>query len=484
MILVLGRTLSTAADALTPLFLVRLLTKADVATLSALLLVHATVGMTLSSGMTRAQLYYLAHRTAAERLALTRQIVLAQFALAGVGALALGVLGWLRPQLVFAEPVPALWVVLLALYALLDLPARLIPNLLVAEQAARASAAMSLVRSLGLVAATLVPAALGWGLAGILTGHVVFSVLHVAMLYAWIGHLYRGAERQRSPVSVREMVAFSWPLSANDVVGWLSASLDRYLVLWLQPAARFAEYRAGAWQIPVLTAIPYSLGAAETPHFSALFRDGKGAEAVAIWRQSVHKVALLVTPVALAFLAAATPFIRLAFTPAYQDAVPVFQAYCFVTAMRVTAFGSLLIAAGQTKMILRASVLTLLTNAALSIPLAFALGFVGPALGTALAIIPTYLYWSKSIADAANVPISQTFPWWQVGKVFAVTLPGVSLALGLQTLVAWPDLPLLLAQVGLTLLSAWGLGSVVGVVTPADRAYAFAALRLRFLRSP
>jgi O-antigen/teichoic acid export membrane protein len=480
-VLVVGRVLATAADAITPLLIVRLLAKADVATLSALLLVHATIGMMLSTGLSRALLYYLANRPVSERRALARTVVLAQFGLSTLGAFALVTVASVWPKLVLGEPVPQLWLWLLAAYAVLDLPTRLLPNLLVVENAARASAAMSLFRSLGLVSAMIIPAALGLGLAGILAGHVVFSVVHVLALLAWMRHLYRDAQPAPSPVPPAEMVRFSLPLSATDVVSWLNASLDRYLILWLQPPVRFAEYRAGAWQIPVLTAIPYSIATVDTPQYVALFKAGKGPEAVAMWRSSVHKVALLVTPVSLAFAAAGTPFIRLAFTADYLDAVPVFQAYCVVTAMRVAAFGNLLIAAGKTQNVLRAATLTFLANAALSVPLALWLGFVGPAIGTALAIFPTFWIWSKAIADAAGVPVNKTFPWLEVGKVFAVTLPGVVAAQALQRLVPMPDAPLLAAQIGLTLLSAWGLGSLLGVVTTVDRAYALRVLRGKFM---
>ncbi|HAN32449.1 MAG TPA: hypothetical protein DCQ06_12710 [Myxococcales bacterium] len=483
-LLVLGRIGTSIVAALSPLFLVRLLPKQDVGVLSGLLLIHATAAMVTSSGSDRAVLFFLADRDPADRRAVTSRIA---WMLTGLGAL-VGLLmaGFAGASALFEWTFSGLTpsrLALLGLYVSLDVPTRLLPNLLVAEQRPAASAAMQVVRSAGLVSATLLPPALGGGVDLILWSLCSFSILYLLGFWAWVSHLYRGTSRDGQPEPWRSLVGFTAPLALNDLVGWFNATLDRYLVLAFFPVEKFAEYRAGAWQIPILTSIPYSIGAVDTTRFASLMRQNRGADVIAMWRASIHKTSLIVIPVALAFALAAEPFVRLAFTAAYEDAAPVFRWYCLITLLRVAAFGPVLVAAGQPKSILKATALTLSSNLLLSIPCLFWFGFEGPAIGTFLTVFPTYLVWSLFISRATGVPFRGIFPWRLVGLVTACAgLPG-ALALALAHWYSLGDLSALLVILFGTVTGFGLLGSASRLIVPDDWRFLRRWLSGKVLRS-
>jgi O-antigen/teichoic acid export membrane protein len=503
-ILVLGQTAATLADIVAPLLIVRLLAKDDVGVLTSLLLVFQTTTMIAASGYPRTLLYYLPGRPIEDRRALTWQVVRV---LSGLGvAAALGLLlirdviapgvamlanGIGRLFGVVAEAAEAgaaapdqsaPWLWLVALYAGLDVPTRMLQNLLVVEERARAAAGTALLKSIGASLATLVPAALGWGVGGILGAMVAFSALYLLYTLGWVAVLYRGVGPSRARVPLRELSAFALPLGVTDMVNILNKGLDRYFIFFFFTAAAFADYQVGAWQIPVLSTVAWSVGTVYMPRYRTLLDEGRGAEAVEVWRASILRLSALVVPVTLAFMVVAEDLVRVLFTDAYLPAVPILRWYTALTLGKVAFYGALILAAGRSGDILRASAFTLLANAAVSLPLTMTVGFAGPAMGTALAFIPTVMIYCRYIARATGVPWHRTFPL--LGWLRVVAVAGACALAGwvlLQAVGGPPWLRLVGTLVGICTL--WlAVGSALGLVTAADRRFAADWLRLRILR--
>ncbi|MCH9685493.1 MAG: oligosaccharide flippase family protein [Deltaproteobacteria bacterium] len=268
-VLVFGNVLATLADIVVPLLVVRLLGKADVATLTALLLVYNTVALIASTGFPQAIMYHLPGRPLPERRAVAHKIAGAMFML-GLGAAALlvgvGVFGSAVLDAVSGldsdEVVELGPLMIIALLPLGDLPGRILPNLLVAEDRPRSAAAYGVFRSLGLSLCTLLPIALGgsvWTVAQCLVGMGVAQGLWVL---ATLRSLYRTAPVAPSPVSLGTMLRFGLPLGLTDIVAMLNNSFDRFLIMLTFADVVFAEYQAGAWQIPIITRVPYMVGTA------------------------------------------------------------------------------------------------------------------------------------------------------------------------------------------------------------------------------
>jgi len=183
-VLVLGNVLATLAEVVVPLVIVRLVGKGEVATLMSLLLVYNTVSLVVLTGFPHTVTYFLPGKPRAERAAIARRVI-GTMMLLGVAAGALLFLAGLfghdvltavssvdPSQLTSLEPL-----MLVALVPLGDLPARVLPNLLVVEHRPRPAAGYGVLRSLGMSIATLVPVSLGygaWSVAGALVATYVF----------------------------------------------------------------------------------------------------------------------------------------------------------------------------------------------------------------------------------------------------------------------------------------------------------------------
>lgn len=492
-ILLWGRIGVMVAEAVTPLLIVRILDKPQFGAFAALMLIYSTVAVVLTAGFPTAVLYFLADASPSTRRATMRlfnRVMIGAGVLMGLG---LGAAGWFGPALLveFGARIGSSgegvakdlhYLPLLGLFAVFDLPTRLMANLLLAEDRARTSAGIGIIRSLTVTVATLVPAALGYGVGGIMVGIVAAGFGH-AMIYVGIMRsLYEGVEPVVTPLSVRTLLAYCIPLGATQIAITLNSSLDQWLIISLFPVERVAIYKSGAYQLPLITTIAYSVGAVYMPRFTKLFNEQKARAALEIWRGSCLKVSLIVVPTALAFIVAAEEFTVLAFTVEYAEAAGVFRAYCFLVLARVTAFGAVMMAAGKPSYVLRSSVLTLLANLVISVPLTWWLGFYGPAIGTVVAFVPTLCFYNWYIAKAAGVSFRETFPLLAYLKIVAVALiptaGAVAFKLGFD---AHPAL-MFAGEVAIVALGWALIGTMAGLIEDEDWGYVRRWARLDVLK--
>ncbi len=484
--LVFGTTLATVSSAILPLLLVRLLGKADLAELMALVLVYDTVALIATGGLPQTLLYYLPKEPLPERRAIAVRI---GWVLAGLGVVAalatllIALTGDALPGVLGDGGGLSLWpLVVLAPSLVTELPARLVPNLLVAEQRAREASIIGVVRTILTTVATLVPVATGQSILAVAAWYSVSRVLFGLTLPLALRLCYRGVPRAASPVSVRQVLRFSLPLGMTDVVSLLNSQFDRWLILLSFPAVVFADYQAGAWQVPILSTIAYSVGAAYMPALVGAFAAREPERALEIWRRTITKVSLVVVPLTVGFMVGARELMSLLFTESYVGAAPVFQLYSLLTLGRVAAFGPVIVAAGRPRYVMQAALLSFMANVLLSIPLTWALGALGPALGTALAFIPTVLFYVWSIGRASGVAPRRVFPLRSYARVVALAALAALPAYGLKRYVGGAQgWGLLIAVLG-TSLGFAVLGSLTRTIERSDWRYLADWLKLKFAR--
>jgi O-antigen/teichoic acid export membrane protein len=452
----------------------------------ALLLIYNTVALVVLAGFPQTVTYFLPGKPRVERAAIARLVVRT---MAGLGVLASGVLALigLGGESVVAAVNPTDQVVslrpllLVALLPLGDLPARLLPNLLVVEGRAKAAAGYGVFRSLGLSVCTLVPLALGYGVWEVAAALAVLGAGQALFLLVQMQRLYGGTPRAPSPVSVPQLIRFGVPLGATDIVALLNNRLDRFLILLTFPDFMFAVYAAGAWQIPIVTTLPFLVGTALAPKMVEAFGAGRPRDALALWRQSIDKVALVVVPVTLVFVVAAEEVVHVLFTAQYAQAAGVLRWYAILGVGRVAAFGIVIVAAGKPKFVLQAALLSLATNVVLSVPLLLVVGFEGPAMGTALAFAPMAVVYCWCIARASGLPLREIFPIRRYVRVLCIALVGVAFALAFKLTVDTAPAIALAVQAAIVLGTFAVLGTLTGTIRGEDWRYAWSWIRLKAL---
>jgi O-antigen/teichoic acid export membrane protein len=486
--LILGTTLATLSSVLLPLALVRLMGKGDIAELMALVLIYDMVALIATGGFAQVLMYHLPGKSEGEARAVAVRVANILAAMGALGAVVVAALGLFGAELPGALAKHdgahvSLWpLVILAPSLLFDLPSRAVPALLVSRGRAKEASALGVVRTIISTITTLVPVALGYPITTVVVWYsLTRCVFGLSMPWAiWV--CFRGAPSAACPVKTAELFRFALPLGTTDIVSLLNQQFDRWLILLSFPATAFADYQAGAWQVPVLGTIAYSVGDAYMPSLVEKFGRGEPRAAIDIWRGTIAKVSLIVVPVTVGFMVGAHELMTLLFTEAYASAAIIFQLYSVMTLGRVATFGSVIIAVGRPRYMLEAAIFSLVSNVLLCVPLTMTVGFIGPALGTSLAFIPTVVFYIWSIARATGLKTREIFPAAGYFRVLLLSAAAGGVAYLAKNALGGPSgLRLAVAVLGTTLVFAMA-GSVLGVISPADWRFARDWARLKLAR--
>ena len=457
-ILVYGQFAARLAEVLVPIVVARLVSKTDFGLLGEVLLIYSTAAVVLTVNLPAVLSFYLPKRPDEERYAITRRalnVMLGIAVVCSVALIATGLFAGAEGDGVLGH----MWAV--ALYPLGDIPSRLLPNLLILEKRAKAAAVAGAVRAITLLVAVLVPLALGYSIQTAFFSLSIVGLLLGAGTWWVVHHVYRGIAATTSPISTRKMISFALPLGAQEIVANLNNHVDKYLILFFFSEAVYAEYQAGSWQVPLIPSLAYAIGVAYAPLFAVLYKEGKKVAAIETWRRQALGSMLIVVPLAAIFVVSAEEIIALLFPAGYAPAANVLRIYSILSMGRITAFGTIIVAAGRPNLVLRASVVSFLANVVISTPLVMTVGFLGPALGTLIAFIPQVAIYMYFMSVCSDVSMRRTFPMKGYLQTLAICIPGCAAAVAIKLNCDWGVGELLAAEAATVVLSF----AVVGTLT-------------------
>jgi peptidoglycan biosynthesis protein MviN/MurJ (putative lipid II flippase) len=127
-------------------------------------------------------------------------------------------------------------------------------------------------------------------------------------------------------------------------------------------------------------------------------------------------------------------------------------------------------------------VVSLVSNAIICTVLVKLVGFNGPAMGTALAFVPTAIYYCYCIALATKLQFREIFPLVGYLRVLAIAMVASLPAWWFKHAVSWPAGARLPVEAALVLGCFALLGTLVGEIRRAEWSFLANWLRLRMLR--
>jgi O-antigen/teichoic acid export membrane protein len=162
-------------------------------------------------------------------------------------------------------------------------------------------------------------------------------------------------------------------------------------------------------------------------------------------------------------------------------AANVLRIYSVLSMGRITAFGTILVAAGRPNLILRAGVVSFLANVLISTPLVMTIGFLGPAVGTLLAFIPQVAIYMYFMSICSDVSVRETFPMKGYLQTLAICAPGCAAAFAIKLYVPWSTGALLAAEAVTVIVSFAVVGGLTRRILAEDWRFAADWLTLRGL---
>jgi O-antigen/teichoic acid export membrane protein len=282
------------------------------------------------------------------------------------------------------------------------------------------------------------------------------------------------------------------PLALTRFAGIFNRQFDKFIVGILFGAAVFAEFSIGARELPLVNILPYSIASTMLPNFVSTYEAGptrtEGArKAIQLWHTSMEKAMLVMLPVAGFVILEARPAIELLYGARYVDAALPFRVYASLLPLRITSYGTMLLAFGRPGLVLRVQAYGVVANIVASLILLPWLGMIGAplsAVATTMFII-AYMLWR--IEQVGHVGLRGIFPFRFYGKVMLAVLVALAPVLAFRALApAWAlqsAIVEIMASSVLFLGAYLALADRLHVLGPADRAFVARWLRLEPLRT-
>lgn len=429
-VVVFARIITTVIDLAIVIATIKILSKTDFAIIGYLLMIHEVARNLATLGFPESVFYYFERISGSARrgfVAQTSVLLMATGLVAGVFVL---LVAYFAPDLLTEwDPLNARRVQDLlpwmGLLAVLEIPTWPVTNVLLALDKQRQSAWYEMLTSLMSFGCLVVPLALGYDLEIAVYGLVTYGVIRFIGSYIWLHLALPPGTLSDSEITIRQQADFSLPLGFSSLTNKINRYVDKFVVSVLLPATAYAEYTIGAQEVPIIRVIPFAVGSVLISRYVSLQLESKKEELLELWYKGVEKVSLLVIPLTILSIVAAPDLVSLIAESEgtdYSNAVLPFQIYNLIVLIRVTHYGSILQAFGDTKGVFYVSINLVIANIILSIPFTMIWGITGTAASTLLANLYNWFVVLKRIGGHMELPAYKVLPFPFYFKVLATSV--------------------------------------------------------------
>lgn len=470
LLLVTGRSVGLAASFAIGIVLARLFDPAIFGVYKQFFLIYATLYGVLQLGMAESLYYFvpkaphLAGRYAGNAIA----------TLALVGAASIGVLYLARPALAgWMNPDLAAHAVLLGLFLTFMLTTTVLEIVMVSRcqhlAAAVTYAISDIVRTLLFVA----PALLVGSLEAVFIGATVFAGLRLAATVVAVWRVC-GRELRVDASLWRQQLAYALPFALAVGIEVVLINYHQYVVAARFDAATFAVYAIGCLQIPLYDLIVTSTVNVLMVKMADLPR---GPAAVALWHDTVCRLALLIFPLAALLIAGAHNLIVGLFTATYAASIPIFVVWVLTMLPAVMAVDAVLRVYAQTRFLLVMNLVRFVCVAGLIGGFLSSFGLAGAVLVTLLGLTTTKTLGVVRVASLMHTGLGGALPWRRLAGIAAISVLSVVPVRWLQATVEWP--PLVTFVAGAAIYAATYALLTSGVPAALRKSAALSVVRLK-----
>jgi O-antigen/teichoic acid export membrane protein len=439
LLLVGGRSIGFAASFAIGIVLARVFDPAVFGTYKQFFLLYATLYGVLQLGMAES-LYYFVPRQGQHtgRYVCNAMVMLAATGLACTFALYVArpaIAGWMSPEL-------AEHVVPLGLFLTFTLASTVLEIVMVSRgqhlTAAVTYALSDVVRTLLFV----IPALAFASVRAVFVGAAIFAGLR---LLATVATLWRefGRDFRIDLTLWRQQLAYALPFALAVGVEVVLLNYHQYAVASRFDAATFAIYAIGCMQIPLFDLITTST---VNVLMVRMAEGDRGRAALALWHDTVSRLAFLLFPLAVFLIVSARFLIVGLFTATYAASVPIFMIWVLVMLPAVTAVDAVLRVYAQTRFLLVMNLVRFVCVAGLTGWFLSMFGLVGAVLVTLLAMTVVKALGVVRIARLMHVGLREALPWGRLTLIAARAGVSAVPVFWLQQVVAWH--PLVMVVVG------------------------------------
>ncbi len=298
----------------------------------------------------------------------------------------------------------------LALYPWTSIVSSSVENVLVVYKKTRNLIVYRIAYSASVLACVLVVQWLGLGFDAYMIAFIAVNAFFTLVVYRISFRLSGGFVLGFDKELVRAIFTFSIPMGLASVVGTLNTEIDKLLIGYLMNTEQLAIYTNAAKELP-LSIVAASITAVLLPHLTRMVKKEKAKEAIVLWGYATELALIVMSVIIFGVFTYAEEAMTFLYSAKYLPGVSVFRIYTLTLLLRITYFGIVLNAYGQSKKIFYCSIISLVLNVILNPLFYWAFGMIGPAIATFIAIFTILQLQLKMTSDVSHVPFAHVFPW-------------------------------------------------------------------------
>jgi O-antigen/teichoic acid export membrane protein len=492
-VVVFARIITTVIDLAIVIATIQLLSKTDFAIIGYLLMIHEVARNMATLGFPESVFYYFERIAGSARRAFALQTVLILAATAFVAAALILAVGYFAPALLSEwdpQSVEQIQYLLpfIALLAVLEIPTWPVTNILLALDKQKQSAWYEMITSLLTFSLLVGPLALGYPIEIAIYGLVGYGVIRFIGSWIWMNRVLPAGNLSDGEIRLKDQVSFSIPLGISSLVNKINRYADKFIVSILLPATAYAEYTIGAQEVPIIRVIPFAVGSVLISRYVGFHLEEKKDELLQLWYKGVEKVSLIVVPLTILSIVAASDLIMIIAESEgteYRNAVLPFQIFNLIVLLRVTHYGSILQAFGDTRGVLYLSLNLVIANIALSIPFTIWFGITGTAVATLIANFYNWLITLRRIGGHMQLPASKVLPFPFYLRVLSISaITGIAVWYARMELIPFENAVTGIMFTTVSFLALFSIaGTLFGAISQSDWKNFREWLSLKFLRN-
>ena len=375
------------------MLLVRYLSKYDYGTYRQIMLISVLLSTTIAVGLPQSLSYFIPRASSLRQKKQLACQIFIFMTLLGVLASLLCYLLRFQISRGFNNPELARYAWVYSLFFLFLLPSKCTQPTLVALGKTNLASLINFASAVFNFVFVIIPLLRGQDIGSILTYLLAFFIVKFIIVVLVLTTLKGGGIKLVDIRSIKAQLLYGLPLGGALILGVIRKYLDQFIIGAFYNPVNFAIYSRGAFELPLVNLLPYTLSTLMVPRIAGYWAEGQIASIMYLWHEAMRKVALVLFPVFVFSFLFAEEIITLLFTRNYIDSVSVFRIYLLLLPTRIIAYRTVLQAIGQTRPILKATIISLITGAVCGVAFERVFGLMGPAMGTVLALLvaPGYL---------------------------------------------------------------------------------------------
>jgi O-antigen/teichoic acid export membrane protein len=463
-----GRIVASAATAVIPIAIVRLLDQAEVGHYKQLFLISSTLVALLGLGIPASLSFFIPRHPgmAGRLLGQSTLILVVAGAVGGIAIVAA------RPLLERHFELTSLRaIVYVAAFTAVSVPVSLFPVAATADgrvgTASLAIAGFDMLRAAAMVVAALLVGRSD----AVVAAAAVIALLQAAVYVAYLARRVPDDADARGPafpVVARAQLAYALTYYGATVASVLRDQAHSYYVAASVAPDRFAIYAVGLAPVPLVSAIAQSLTDILIVRGSALHRERAFDALLEVWHRSLLNLAIIVVPIVAAVEVFAPELFGTLFGAPYLASVPVFRVWILLLLFQIPLLHGILRTLSLTRSATSAEVASLIVGL-VTLPLFVRLwGPLGAVLSLAAGAIAFQVLGMRAVRSSFAAAAAYAFPWPALLRLSLVaTTVALAVRLGVGGL---PTVLRLMLGLPIALAGSFALALQAHVISDADRA--------------